>query len=171
MKHIVHVLLLMPFLLVSCTNKTIVQDLHPLRDRIIERDLSHELHGNVINRNVNNPVKMASYKDEKVAKYTIYFENESSVYDRELPSSLLEAIKSRRYREVVIVGHSHGWSKVGQSSLATRRADAVFTNLVKNGVDPSILKRIASWDANAKDGLPSRAVVLHMLKDGQIYAL
>jgi len=65
--------------------------------------------------------------------------------------------------KVVIVGHSHGWSRVGNSKLAVERTETVTNMLLKAGVDINKIRKKAIWSGDKDIGGTSRGVEIRVI--------
>ncbi len=113
------------------------------------------------------PTEVAALKSGKASRlienvsqtFYIEFPNESWKLNKSNLNALLDAVVTiDEGQRILIVGNSHGASRVGTGRLAHKRADAVYQYLIRNGVKANRIHRLASWDNIAVDHAPSRGV-------------
>ncbi|RDH41324.1 OmpA family protein [Zooshikella ganghwensis] len=91
------------------------------------------------------------------ARYFIDFANDSVAVTnyKQTMASLLPALKGK---QVFIIGHSHGHSHVGTSTLAVKRAKAVKYLLEGHGIPAQTLHTLAFWSETGRDFAPAKGV-------------
>jgi hypothetical protein len=83
------------------------------------------------------------------ATFCIEFANESlKTVTQESADSYREIMDLYQSGDtLLLIGHSHGPSRVGNARLATGRAQTVQEALVAQGVDPARIRTLAAWSA------------------------
>lgn len=156
-------LFLITVCLSGCANQfsSLTRQGDPLRDnpRILFRDLTKPYHVPK-HPNRNYGVIATRYQTDKRHGFIteIQFANESIVpSDVMLFTGLIKDALRDKGAKVVLVGHSHGKSQVGNGRLALRRTQAVARLLVKAKIAPCRIIQVATWSTVAK-GSMSKAV-------------
>ena len=111
-------------------------------DHIPEKPKPFALAGGIIHPSTNlvkSLESLPSIEDD--------FFNESSVI-KDVEITINKIIAELGKERLLIVGHSHGNSKVGVKKLAGQRADFILTHLMKRGVKEEEVYLMGAWSEN-----------------------
>ena len=134
--------------------------------RIIERDLTQlrlKIESPVaasppVERPAVQPVTVVA--EPEPLKFQIEFVNDSSSRLLGQGKQALQEIKQQVHDadSVMLIGYSNGMTAVGNSLLASRRADFVAAKLVNFGVSRDKIKTLASWSPQITKESPAKGV-------------
>lgn len=126
----------------------------PLRDnpRILFRDLTTVYHApKKIDRNYGIIATRYAANNQRGFITEIQFANDSIIpSDVMLFTGLIKRALQDRGSRVVLVGHSHGRSAIGNGLLAIRRTRSVAAMLEKSHISANRIIQVATWSAHAK---------------------
>ena len=144
-------------ILVGCSVQT--NRVSSSNDRVIESNLNPD-------KFYTRPVKFKkpfTKKNKIKDKYVYYigFKNDSTRLNKRLIKAYLNEIKwliRAHGMKISLVGHSHGISTKGTRFVSTKRANNVYFYLVKKGISPKSIRRMASWSGVNEQGVMQKGV-------------
>jgi outer membrane protein OmpA-like peptidoglycan-associated protein len=98
----------------------------------------------------------------RVPDYYIQFSNESASLDLDLNKNMPAIDGQAHY---FVLGHSHGFTSVGNAKLAQLRTVAVANWLHQNGIAIDHIHMMASWSSVKELDFPVLGVQVYKLKD------
>lgn len=100
-------------------------------------------------------------------RYIVLFDNESARFYPGRAHGAIRMIKRHvDSGRVILVGHSHGVSRVGVGHLARRRANSVYHYLVTAGIPKEKIVRYSAWGGANRTEMPQRAVEIILTSAG-----
>jgi outer membrane protein OmpA-like peptidoglycan-associated protein len=144
--------------------------------RIIERDLSGqrlriERPVAAVPRFERLAIQPAALEQKREPlKFEIEFVNDSRTKLLQEGEVVLQEIKTQagEAESVVLIGHSNGVTAVGNSLLASSRADYVAAKLVALGISRDKIKTLASWSPKINQETPAKGVQVFMMVSAEL---
>lgn len=160
-------------LVVGCVAKPLPVPVIEKNPRIIERDLSR------VRIKIERPVAAtpvpqiecpagepaAIEQKKEPLTFEVEFVNDSSSKLLAQGREALQEIEARAggAESVVLIGYSNGFTAVGNSLLASRRADFVAEQLEGFGLSRNKIKTMASWSPKVTKEDPAKGVQVFMM--------